>query len=70
MRPKMISVTYGRKFNLGDYNSAEIAVTLWADLDQDGPEPEDAEIALRELQAMARDAVKLEYLRTKKPKAD
>lgn len=31
---KTISVTYGRKFNLGNYNSAEIAVTEWADIEE------------------------------------
>jgi len=30
---KTISVTYGRKFNLGDYNSAHLETTYWADLD-------------------------------------
>lgn len=30
---KTISITYNRKFNLGDYNSAEIGCSLWADLD-------------------------------------
>ena len=34
MNIKTVSVTYGRKFNLGDYQSAEIAVTLWADIDE------------------------------------
>jgi len=32
---KTISVTYGRKFNLGDYNSAHLETTYWADLDPD-----------------------------------
>jgi len=33
MRVKTISVTYERKFNLGDYNSASIGASAWADLD-------------------------------------
>lgn len=33
MRIKTIAVTYGRKFNLGNYNSLNIEVTAWADLD-------------------------------------
>ncbi len=34
-----VSATYERKFNLGDYNSAHIGITLWADLDdEDDPE--------------------------------
>ena len=33
MRVKTISVTYERKLNLGDYNSATVGSTAWADLD-------------------------------------
>ena len=33
MRIKTISVEYGRKFNLGNYNSADVKATAWADLD-------------------------------------
>lgn len=29
----MVSVTYGRKFNLGDYNSAHIEISIWAELE-------------------------------------
>lgn len=35
-----ISVTYGRKFNLGDYNSAHIEISIWADLDLDEDDPQ------------------------------
>jgi len=42
MYVKTVSAHYVRKFNLGDYQSAEIGVTVWADLD---PE-EDAEQCL------------------------
>jgi hypothetical protein len=31
---KTISVTYGRKVNLGNYNGAEASLTLWADLQE------------------------------------
>lgn len=34
MQLKTVSVTYGRKINLGDYNSATVDCTLWADLDE------------------------------------
>jgi hypothetical protein len=34
MQVKTIAVTYGRKFNLGDYNSANIEASAWADLDE------------------------------------
>lgn len=30
---KTISATYGIKANLGDYSSADVSITLWADLD-------------------------------------
>ena len=33
MRVKTVSVSYGRKFNLGDYNSCSIDASVWADLD-------------------------------------
>lgn len=33
MRVKTVSASYGRKFNLGDYNSASFEVSLWADID-------------------------------------
>ena len=59
MQVKTISVTYGRKINLGDYNSAEIGLSLWADLEPG----EDAEAATRELHAQARELVRAEYLR-------
>lgn len=32
MRLKEISATYGRKVNLGDYNSQHVEITLWAEL--------------------------------------
>jgi len=30
---KTVSVTYDRKINLGDFNSATVGVTLWADIE-------------------------------------
>ena len=33
MKINTVAVTYGRKLNLGDYNSAHVEITLWADLD-------------------------------------
>jgi len=55
---KTVSVTYGRKINLGDYNSATIDVTLWADLDE-GEDEADAMTALWE---MAKNNVKAQSL--------
>lgn len=34
MQITTISVTYGRKFNLGDYNSANVETQIWATLDE------------------------------------
>ena len=45
---KTISATYGRKMNLGDYNSAHAEITLWAELEE-GDSEEDSAIALREM---------------------
>jgi hypothetical protein len=54
MNIKTISVTYERKLNLGDFNSAAIGVTVWADV-EDGEDPAAATNALF---AKAKSAVK------------
>lgn len=59
MRLKTISCTYGRKLNLGDFNSVHSEISLWADLD-DGDDEATAAEALR---AMARNQVMLELAR-------
>lgn len=51
---KTVSVTYDRKINLGDYNSATVGLTVWADID----EGEDLDAAMRALWIMATDNVK------------
>jgi len=33
MRIKTVAVEYGRKFNMGNYQSLDVKVTLWADID-------------------------------------
>jgi len=58
MQLKNVSVTYGRKVNLGDYNSATIDCTLLADLDE-GENEADAMTALWE---MAKNNVKAQAL--------
>lgn len=45
---KTIAATYGRKLNLGDFNSAHAEMTLWADLEE-GDDEAQAAIALREM---------------------
>lgn len=59
MQLKTIAVTYGRKFNLGDFNSVHSEVSLWADLDAGDDEATAAEA----LRTMARNQVKIELLR-------
>lgn len=54
MQLKTVSVTYGRKFNLGDYNSATIDCSLWAELE----EGEDEAAAMTALWEMAKNNVK------------
>ena len=61
MKLTTVSATYERKNNLGDYNSAHIGVSLWADL-EDGDDPAMATDALRE---MARNHVMTEMARIK-----
>jgi len=51
---KTVSVTYDRKINLGDYNSAAVGITIWADVE----EGEDLDAAMRALWSMATDNVK------------
>lgn len=63
MKVKTVSITYERKINLGDYNSATIGLTLWADVDED----EDHDLVVRELQRQARELARDECKRLIKP---
>lgn len=56
---KMISVVYERKINLGDYNSAHVGITLWADLD---PGEDDQDVVTKELYEEAKTQVKNQIL--------
>ena len=56
MKVKTISVTYGRKWNLDNYESATVEATAWADLDDGESEAE----ATTQLFAMAKAQVKAE----------
>jgi len=58
MKIKTVSVTYGRKFNLGYYNSATIDCTMWADLEDGDDEAE----VMGALWAMAKNNVKAQSL--------
>ena len=56
MKVKTVSFTYERKFNLGDFNSAAIGCTVWADVDVEAGESPEAAIA--ECAALAKATVK------------
>jgi hypothetical protein len=49
-----VSVTYGRKFNLGSYESATIEASLWADLEPG----ENVQASLGELWAVVKENVR------------
>ncbi len=66
MKLKTVSVTYGRKFNLGDYQSATLDVTLWADLDEDDDEGD----VMAGLWAMAKNNVKAQAMPILKQQAE
>jgi len=55
---KTVSVTYGRKLNLGDYNSAQVDCTIWADVSDD----QDLDAAMTALWEMAKANVKAQAL--------
>lgn len=54
-RINVASISYERKFNLGDYESLTISVSLWADVN---PEEEIADDVIRALINKARSHVK------------
>ncbi len=53
-----VSVTYERKHNLGDYSSANIGCTIWADVSDD----QDLDEAMHALWEMAKANVKAQLL--------
>lgn len=55
-----VGVTYGRKQNLGDYSSANIEVTVWADVS--GEDDATLDLTMRALWAMAKENVKSQLL--------
>lgn len=66
MKVTAISATYGRKHNLGNYNSVHVEVSMWADVDED----EDIAMAALDLRKMCRDEVKGELMRLVKDDAE
>jgi hypothetical protein len=55
---KTVSVHYGRKINLGDYNSANVECTVWADVEPD----EDLDAAMHALWSCAKENVKAQLV--------
>lgn len=55
---KTVSVTYDRKQNLGDFSSANVGCTIWADVEEN----EDMDAAMKALWAMAKENVKAQLL--------
>mgnify|MGYP001617990541 CR=1 FL=1 len=55
---KTASVSYERKLNLGDYNSAAIGCTLWADVEPG----DDLDAAMKSLWAMAKENVRAQAI--------
>jgi hypothetical protein len=56
MKIKTVSVHYGLKVNLGDFNSANVECTLWADIDES--EGENLDSLMKSLWGMAKENVK------------
>lgn len=54
MNIKTVSVTYGRKWNVGNYESATVELSIWADVDED----DDPDYVTAALWAMAKASVK------------
>lgn len=61
---KTVSVNYERKLNTGDYSSATIGCTLWADIeiDEAGKPTEDLNQVMHNLWSMAKENVKTQSL--------
>jgi hypothetical protein len=57
MKIDKVAGGYSRKFNLGNYNSLELEVTCWADLE----EGDDPVMCIVRLQDLCREAVKREF---------
>lgn len=55
---KTVSITYGRKWNLGNYESATTDITIWADVEED----EDLNEVMPRLWDMAKANVKAQAL--------
>lgn len=59
---KTVSVHYGRKLNLGDYSSATVECTLWADVTEEDAIPEGLDASMHALWEMAKANVKAQLV--------
>lgn len=59
---KTVSVHYERKLNLGDFNSAAVGCTVWADVTEDDASPEGLDAAMRALWDMAKANVRAQLV--------
>ena len=53
-----VQITYGRKHNLGDYSSAHVEVSIWADVTED----DDLDATMRGLWDMGKENVKAQLM--------
>lgn len=58
MQIKTVSITYDRKQNLGDFSSANVGCTLWADV----TEEDDLDACLKALWDMAKNNVRTQLV--------
>lgn len=58
MQVTAVSVTYGRKLNLGDFCSAHVEISMWADV----TEEDDLDSVMHELWNMSKANVKAQLL--------
>jgi len=58
VKPTNVSVTYGRKFNLGEFQSAHIEISIWAEVDEE----DDLNEAMGQLWSMAKENVRAQAL--------
>ena len=68
MRVKSVSVTYSRKINLGDFNSAEASATVWVQLEPYEQIGENLDFAMRDMWQMLENNVKQKLAPLAKPR--
>jgi len=54
MQPTSVGITYTQKFNLGNYNSLELGINLYAKVDADENSEAVAELLLKQAEAIVK----------------